>query len=354
MKSTAVRIRRSRIGQLAILSCAVSLFGLLPRVDLARANDRPALDPEIRRFEFVYSVEIPASRGKGSALDLFVPIASDTHAQRISSLEIDSGLTGSIERENVYGNRYWHAVLPANRPDSTKVEFRYEVERRVARSGPRDAQVPRARFLEANERVVVGDPMLEPILSEIRAASPGADAATRARAIYDWVVDNVEYKKVGQGWGNGDTFWACTERYGNCTDFHSLFISLARTEGIPARFEMGFPVPDSRSEGRVGGYHCWVEFWLPERGWVPIDASEAFKHPEKRELFFGTHPADRIHFSTGRDLDLGPAHRGRSLNYFVYPYVESNGARAQLDLVTAFSYRDLAPRVSGEQRAQAR
>jgi transglutaminase-like putative cysteine protease len=81
----------------------------------------------------------------------------------------------------------------------------------------------------------------------------GGSPAERARAIYDWVVENVEYKKVGTGWGNGDTFWACSERYGNCTDFHALFISLARTEGIPARFEMGFPVPDSRPSGEIGG-----------------------------------------------------------------------------------------------------
>ena len=152
----------------------------------------------------------------------------------------------------------------------------------------------------------------------------------------------MEYKKTGTGWGNGDTFWACNERYGNCTDFHSLFISLARTEGIPARFEMGFPVPTDRESGEISGYHCWVEFWLPEEGWVPIDASEAFKHPEKRELFYGMHPADRLHFSTGRDLRLGKNHRGRPLNYFIYPYVEVDGKRSRLKVETRLRYEDRA------------
>ena len=121
-------------------------------------------------------------------------------------------------------------------------------------------------------------------------------------------IDNVEYKKVGTGWGNGDTFWACNERYGNCTDFHALFISLARSEGIPARFEIGFPVPESRDEGKIAGYHCWVQFYLPEVGWFPIDASEAFKHPERREFFYGSPSRDRIHMTTGRDLELGEGH----------------------------------------------
>ena len=132
------------------------------------------------------------------------------------------------------------------------------------------------------------------------------------------------------------------ERYGNCTDFHSLFISLARTEGIPARFEMGFPVPLDRSSGQISGYHCWVEFYLPETGWFPIDASEAAKHPEKRELLYGTQPADRIHFSTGRDLRLGPDHRDAPLNYFVYPHVEVDGEKLPDDqLQLRILYEDL-------------
>ena len=121
---------------------------------------------------------------------------------------------------------------------------------------------------------------------------------------------------------------------------HALFISLARSEDIPARFEIGFPVPEDRETGEIGGYHCWVEFFLPETGWFPIDASEAFKHPEKRELFYGTHLADRIHFSTGRDLRLGAAHRDRPLNYFVYPYVEVDGRAWKGEIQKAFSYRE--------------
>ncbi|MEE8093041.1 MAG: transglutaminase-like domain-containing protein, partial [Gammaproteobacteria bacterium] len=144
------------------------------------------------------------------------------------------------------------------------------------------------------------------------------------------------------GWGNGDTFWACNERYGNCTDFHSLFISLARTKNIPARFDMGFPVPDDRSEGNISGYHCWVNFYSPETGWFPVDASEAFNHPERRELYFGSQPLDRIHFTTGRDIRLGRGHQDRPLNYFIYPYVEVGGERFDGPIESRFSYRDIA------------
>jgi transglutaminase-like putative cysteine protease len=279
---------------------------------------------------------------------VWIPLAVQNESQRVTAESIEASIPGSIEVEEAYGNRYWHGQVERSDGQPVTVAVETTVERRVHRrevatrsdglsDDERDAYQD---FLGPNERVVVDHPMLEPILSEVRASAKSDDKAAISRAIYDWVVDNVEYKKVGTGWGNGDTFWACSERYGNCTDFHALFISLARTEGIPARFEIGFPIPEDREAGDIGGYHCWVNFYLPETGWFPVDASEAFKNPAKRELLYGTQPADRIHFSTGRDLRLGPDHRGRPLNYFIYPYVEVGGQIWRGEIGKKFSYRE--------------
>src|SRR5438270_9253680 len=101
---------------------------------------------------------------------------------------------------------------------------------------------------------------------------------------------------------------------------------------------MGFPVPDDKPSGKVAGYHCWVEFWLPDRGWVPIDASEARKHPELRDTLFGGQPADRVQLSEGRDLRL-PGMKGDELNYFVYPYLEIEG-RPSAQVTWIFEYRN--------------
>ncbi|NIR59446.1 MAG: transglutaminase domain-containing protein [Gammaproteobacteria bacterium] len=161
--------------------------------------------------------------------------------------------------------------------------------------------------------------MVNEVLAEIPTA--GKAPLERARAIYDHVIENMEHKKVGTGWGNGDTFWACNERHGNCTDYHALFISLARRSGIPARFETGCPVPEDKEAGAIGGYRRWVEFYAPEVGRFPIDAFEADKHPERRELLFGTHLADRVQLTVGRALELGAGHDSGSPSYFVYPHV---------------------------------
>lgn len=299
-----------------------------------------AADLDRRVFEFSYEVRAP-DLPDDRAIDLYIPLPPDNADQRILDETMELSLPGDVLVEEAHGNRYLRIHRAANDNEPLVANLRWVVERRVDRgapAAPTSAEIE--RYLAPNRLVPVGHEVLDPILAEVRAQRADDSPAATARAIYDWVVDNVEYKKVGTGWGNGDTFWACSERYGNCTDFHALFVSLARSEGIPARFEIGFPVPPDRVQGAIGGYHCWVKFYLPGQGWVPIDASEAAKHPDMRELLYGTHPADRIHFTSGRDLVVSDATRRQPLNYFVYPYVEVAGQPWPAELETRFSFRE--------------
>ena len=94
---------------------------------------------------------------------------------------------------------------------------------------------------------------------------------------------------------------------------------------IPAKFEIGFPLPDKRGAGDVAGYHCWAKFRPEGKGWIPVDISEANKHPEMRDYYFGNLTEDRVAFSTGRDLTLVPKQDGGPVNFLIYPYVEVDG-----------------------------
>src|SRR3712207_7840796 len=44
---------------------------------------------------------------------------------------------------------------------------------------------------------------------------------------------------------------------------------------------------------RFRSYHCWAAFAPAGRGWVPVDISEADKHPEMTDYYFGNLTADR-------------------------------------------------------------
>jgi len=300
---------------------------------------------ESRQFTFNYQARIGPVAASGP-LHVFIPLAVTSDQQQVLDEDIETSVAGVIETEDRYGNRYWHGVVDNPQGQVVEILVRSRVKRiaetrkQPLSSHPLSQQQRQqmAPYLQANSLVPVGHPMLDPILAEIDAMAGSSDPAVLSRAIYDWVVDNVEYKKTGTGWGNGDTFWACNERYGNCTDFHALYISLARSRGIPARFEIGFPVPGNRPAGSIAGYHCWVEVFLADVGWFPIDASEAAKHPEKRDYYYGAHPENRIHFSSGRDLSLGAAQKSGPINYFIYPHVELGGELYTGPVTTAFSY----------------
>ncbi len=302
---------------------------------------------DARTFEFTYQATVQPGDAEGD-VDIFLPVATDTDHQTILERTIDSPVDGNIRKEETYGNSFWHASLDKLPEEPMTIEMTYRVKREVfERSNLEEEELTQFEpdeldefelYLKANERVPTSGELIEKVAADIgfeQYESP----LQEARAIYNHVVDTMEYKKTGDGWGNGDTYWACNKEYGNCTDFHALFTSLARYRDIPSRFEIGFPVPADRKSGEIGGYHCWLDFYLPGIGWTPIDASEAKKNPELRETYFGTHPADRIQFSVGRDLQLGDGHDSEPLNFFIYPMVEVGGERYD-NVDTKFSYEE--------------
>src|SRR5205085_960295 len=139
-----------------------------------------------------------------------------------------------------------------------------------------------ARLLEADAKVPIEGRPLE----LIRGKTLPSDQLALGRVLYEVVNDHMRYSKEGNGWGQGDVLWACDSRYGNCSDFHSIFISLARAQKMPAKFEIGFPLPERRGEGPVAGYHCWAKFRPAGKGWVAVDISEANKNPSLKDYFF--------------------------------------------------------------------
>jgi transglutaminase-like putative cysteine protease len=150
----------------------------------------------------------------------------------------------------------------------------------------------------------------------------------------------MRYDKTGTGWGRGDALFACDARRGNCTDFHALFIAMARSIGIPARFAIGLPLPEARGSGTIPGYHCWAEFYVEGRGWVPVDGSEAARNPSRKAYFFGHHDENRLELSRGRNLTLAPPQQGPPLNFFVYPYAEVDG-KPHASVDHDFAFEDL-------------
>jgi transglutaminase-like putative cysteine protease len=296
-----------------------------------------------RSFEFKYVVHVPALPPGSHELRLWIPLPYEDSYQTISALQINAPVKYEIRREPAYRDRYAHFDLNTRQiKDSFDIELTFHVKRFEHRVGLRAASHPASppanvtRFLEPDRLVPIDGQIAELSRQETAGATT---ALSKARKIYDYVIATMHYDHDGTGWGHGDAIWACTAKHGNCTDFHSLFIAMARAAGIPARFEIGFPLPANAHQGAISSYHCWAEFYVDGIGWIPIDASEAWKNPATHDYFFGATDANRVMFSLGRDIRLHPAQSGDPLNYFVYPYAELDG-KPFGGLKNDFSFRD--------------
>ena len=302
-----------------------------------------AVAQRAREFQFDYELVVQGLK-PGMNVRAWIPVPQSTGHQRVTLLKKVLPAQSRLTTEQKYGNQMFYLNVEESNGSDIPAAVSYHVSRvevrtldgRSSRETLSDEQ--RSLFLAANRKVPTEGRQLD-LLSDIEFPDDPLDTA---RGLYNLVDKHVRYDKSMPGYGNGDVLWVCDSRFGNCTDFHSLFISWARSKGLPARFEIGFPLPPERGTGTIGGYHCWGMFHTEDHGWVPVDISEADKHPELKDYYFGNLTENRIAFTTGRDIDLVPQQAEPPLNYFVYPHVEVDGRLWPKDRIKLrFAYKDL-------------
>lgn len=304
------------------------LFGV---TSAAEAQTKVKSEPtKERKFRLTYAAKI-LDAPAGAKVRAWIPVPPSSGEQSVKALlAVIPALGGEEGIEDKFGNKMLSFEVAAPKSGEVAFSTSYQVTRKEVHGLPPEkmgmkpvklTDEQRKLLLSADTRVPVGGKPLELLAGK----ELPAEQLELARLLYDRVDEHVKYDKSRPGYGRGDVLWVCDSRFGNCTDFHSLFISLARAKGIPARFEIGFSVPEKRGEGPITGYHCWAFFWLDKQGWVPVDISEADKNPSMKEYYFGNLTENRVTFSQGRDLTLVPKQAGESLNFFIYPYVEVDG-----------------------------
>jgi transglutaminase-like putative cysteine protease len=176
----------------------------------------------------------------------------------------------------------------------------------------------------------------------------------KARAIYDWTVENMYRDPDTVGCGKGDVCSLLVKPGGKCTDISSVYIALCRAVGVPAREIFSIRLGKKDGEDITTYQHCWAEFFLPGYGWVPVDPADVRKAVlvEKlelkdsktkayREYFWGGIDAYRVVLAVGRDVNLNPPQAGPPLNTFGYPYAEVGGKEVDFYQPKNFIYQYL-------------
>jgi transglutaminase-like putative cysteine protease len=345
------------LSALLLASVAVSLS------NAQSAPEKPKFSQPVRKFRFTYSFTIKDIPPGTKVVRVWAPVAHSDEHQSVHLVNIKAPVQTEMTQEAQYENRMMYAEVRTPAQATAEFTLEYEVTRREYSLGdfaqlehkdskPGVVPASMTRYVEPDKLIPI-DGKIKSLAEEVTGNQVGTVA--KAKAAYDYLFTNMRYDKTGTGWGRGDALWACDAKHGNCTDFHSPFIGMLRAEDIPARFDIGFPLPDNKDKGDIAGYHCWAEFYASKIGWIPVDISEAWKAKEKRDYFFGSLDANRVKFSTGRDITLSPKQDGPPLNYFVYPYVEVDGKPYEA-VGKQFSFEELRvseKNTSGSQTAVA-
>jgi Transglutaminase-like superfamily len=334
------------------------------------AGDKAPSDTAARQatFEVRHELSVKVPEGAERVRAWFVlpqddPIPGDGQAaaQQVKDLHIDAPYPYRVERDSE-GSKvlYLEAQKPKERELKivetfvlTRSEVRLQVDPAKAKPLTEADRQQYAAYLAPNKHVEIDDEIRR-VADEIVGNEQNPVLA--ARKIYDWVLHNVDYwvkdPKNKKASPVGSTTYCLTFRTGNCTDFESLWTSLARAKGIPTRIVYGsFFKPDLNGFDLDQSYHCWATFYAPGIGWIPHDVSVADMYVEdvmvtadnevlmrrttadglfgadsqKVEYYFGNLDERRMVWSIGRDLILSPKQDGEPVNALAKAYVEVDG-----------------------------
>lgn len=279
-------------------------------------------------FEFYYTITLPTLT---EAAELWIPLALSDAFQEVKILEKKVPVASKLLKDEANKNEVLYMNLGPEH-SGKQISITYAVTR--SEKGPYAEALTNPKiYLKGNKLMPVGG-RFEEIAKEALGEKIKESQLVQARALYDYIIETMRYMKFGD-FGRGDSNYACDSKTGNCSEFHSYFISLARSVGIPARFAIGASIPSDRNEGGMDGYHCWAEFYADGKWW-PVDISEANKYTALATYYFGRHPANRIEFTRGRDLELNPGPTAGPINFLVYPYLEMAGK--EIKAPTTFTF----------------
>lgn len=272
---------------------------------------------------------------KGDVIKLWLPVPQSDEYQKIESVKTDKGeiMTDELGNQMVYVE--WDAKTE---PKDRTVKLTWHVDRTeiLAPEVTEDASKadPEAeKYLGGSEMVAVDDPAVTALAKQITEGK--TTNYDKARAVYDWVYDNMVRDNSVKGCGQGDVCQLLSTKAGKCTDINSTFVGLCRAAGVPAREVFGIRI---NADDITGNQHCWASFYIPGTGWYSADPADVLKAiltnewekdsaeaQESKEYYWGNCDEKRCQLTEGRDLTLAPAQSDGKLNMFGYPYAEVNG-----------------------------
>jgi len=249
----------------------------------------------------------------------------------------------------------------------------YEVD--LSRPGdPAAENYPGSEYFLRPTKLLPTDGIVKSTAEEITAGRK--TDLEKARAIYEWIVENTFRNPKTRGCGTGDIRYMLESKDlgGKCADLNALYVGLARAAGLPARDVYGIRVVKSQlgyqslgpsTPNITKAQHCRAEVYLREHGWVPVDPADVRKvvleePPGNRSLdddavksararLFGAWEMNWMAYNFAHDVTL-PGSKGGPIGFLMYPQAET--AEGRLDCLDPddFKYEIQAQEIASTQR----
>jgi transglutaminase-like putative cysteine protease len=341
----------------------VSASFALPRTGRLFAQGVPS--GRWRSFEVTTRVEVLKPSG---ATLVWLPAAliRETPYQKTLSnrFTAEGGQAEILEHKadalGIVAARFPAGVKPALTLTSQIETKDYAVDLAAPGRAPKAERSDLEHFLRPTKLVPL-DGIVKATATEI---TKGAETdVEKARAIYDWVVDNTfrDPKTRGCGVGNIRFMLESKSLGGKCADLNALYVGLARASGLPARdvygirvarSELGYKSLGASSENVTKSQHCRAEVYLAGYGWVPVDPADVRKvvleePPGNRPLdddlvkkararLFGSWEMNWMAYNFGNDVSLSGS-GGPTVGFLMYPQAETSAGR--LDSLDPYNFK---------------
>ena len=348
-----------------LLKAGIAFSATTAFPSIVPAEDRFGLKPESwRTFQVTTKLEIREVNGATKA---WVPIPSVNEQDWFRTIANEWSTNGSAKK--LQEQKYNAQMLYVQWSDGEKSPT-LEVKSTVAvrdrftdlskpGSTPELSGVERDLYLSGTEFIPIDGFVKE---TADRITTGQKTDLGKARAIYEWVVENTFRDSATHGCGVGNIAAMLKTGYlgGKCADLNALFVGLARSAGIPARDIYGIRIAPSRlgykslgvaSETITKAQHCRAEVFLEGFGWVPADPADvrkvALEEPPThlpmddtkvvaaRKALFGSWETNWLAYNFGHDVEL-PGLQGHRLGFLMYPQAET--ATGRLDCLDADNF----------------
>ena len=351
--------RRDFVRSAGIVSASLAL----PKTGRLLAESTPSSD--WRTFEVTTHVEVLKLSGKTR---IWVPAAllGQTPFQKTFSntFNAEGGTARTVERKSdalgIIAAEFPAGVKPVFSVTSRIVTKNCGVDLSTRGHAPKTNPSELQHFLQPT-RLLPTDGIVKATAIDI--TKNARTDVEKARAIYEWIVDNTFRNPKTRGCGVGDIRFMLESRdlSGKCADLNALYVGLARAAGLPARdvygirvakSEMGYKSLGASSEKVTKAQHCRAEVHLSEYGWVPVDPADVRKvvleEPpgnlplddamvkKARARLFGSWEMNWMAYNFAHDVAL-PGSSGAPLGFFMYPQAETDEGR--LDSLDADSFK---------------